>query len=254
MNSTPKPPPSPTVRSKAEIPGPGGNSIEPPHLHGSSSILRRIVRRIISGVLFILPIVLTLLVIVYVYSILDTYLIGLVAKWIIGSIPEETNNPYLKFIATSGMYVAPPLTLLAALVFLYLMGYLFQTRVNRWIDWLFKHIPGISTLYRAIRDVSSAFQGPQGLRNISTVVLVPFPHPGARMAGYLMGETADEATGQKLVCVYIPIGVFPPMGYTLIFPAADVIVTDWEPAAVWKVLLSGGLTLPPSVPYSVRSS
>jgi uncharacterized membrane protein len=227
-----------------QTPPPADDTIDPPHLRAPRSIVRRIVRRIVGGVLFLLPIVLTAAVLYQVYALLNDWLISRVAKWII---PPGIENRYWKAAET---YVTPPLTLLAVLLLLYLAGYLFQTRVNRWIDWLFNYLPGISMLYRAIRDVSTAFQGPHGLRNISTVVLVPFPHTGARMTGYLMGETEDAATGEKLACVYIPIGVFPPMGYTLIFPRADVTITTWEAAAVWKVLLSGGLTLPGQVPYS----
>jgi uncharacterized membrane protein len=112
----------------------------------------------------------------------------------------------------------------------------------------------VSIVYRAIRDASLAMQGPDGLKAIDTVVLVPFPHPGARATGFLMGESEDSESGRALVCVYIPIALFPPSGYTLVFPREDVIFTKWEATSPWKMLLSGGLTVPRKVPFESEAS
>jgi len=136
------------------------------------------------------------------------------------------------------------------LLIFYILGYAFQSRLSRWVDWGFSYIPGISVLYRAVRDASQAMQGPDGLKKIDTVVLVPFPHAGARATGFLMGECLDIESGKPLACVYIPIGLFPPSGYTLIFPREDVINTGWEATSPWKLLLSGGLTISQRVPFN----
>ncbi|MEQ8789679.1 MAG: DUF502 domain-containing protein [Pirellulaceae bacterium] len=229
----------------------------PPHLESPPSPIQRLLRRVIGGVLFILPLVITGFVIYQVYLLVSNWVIGPLAHlamWIVARIVPNgfQTEEWQEFWSLVETYAGPPVTLLAVVLFLYLMGYLFQTRINHWIDWLFQHIPGVSTIYQAIRDVSGAMQGPNGLKAIDTVVLVPFPHQDARMAGYLMGESENDA-GRKLACVYIPIGVFPPSGYTLIFPREQVTLTDWKAAEVWKMLLSGGLTLPASVPYASAS-
>ena len=131
------------------------------------STLRRFLRRIVFGILFALPILLTVFVVYQIYFILNSWVIDPVADWIV---PR-------------------------------------------------------------------------------TVVLVPFPHPGARATGFLMGECQDIGSGKPLACVYVPIGLFPPSGYTLIFPREDVTYTGWEATSPWKLLLSGGLTIPPKVPF-----
>jgi len=227
----------------------------PPHLKTPASLMQRLLRRLIGGVLFILPIVITGFVIYQIYRLISEWVVGPLAAlaiWILTRIVPKAyqTEEWQDLWQTAEYYLGPPVTLLGVILFLYLMGYVFQTRVNRWIDWLFQHIPGVSTIYRAIRDVSAAMQGPAGLKAIDTVVLVPFPHQHARMAGYLMGKSENAGGGEKLACVYIPIGVFPPSGYTLILPQEQVTVTDWNATEVWKMLLSGGLTLPPSVPYA----
>lgn len=208
------------------------------------SLRMGVIRRMILGLLFVLPIVLTVVVVYQIYLLLNQWVIKPLADHI--RVPLVADNPYWK---SAESYLTPIISLAIVLMFLYLMGYVFQSRLNRWLDWIVERIPGISILYRAIRDASSAIQGPNGIKTIDKVVLVPFPHTGARATGYLMGESIDEKTGRKLACVYIPIGVFPPSGYTLVFWYDDVTITDWDSASPWKMIISGGLTLPAKVPF-----
>ncbi len=239
-------------------------------------------RRMIFGLLFILPILLTILVVWQIYLILNYWVITPVA-WLIlpdAEVAKAVDAEVAKAVAAEAVakavaaqpvaeaaqgevegvwpaikhYVTPPITLLAVMMLLYFLGYAFQTRLSSVIDWVFDHIPGVSVVYRAIRDASLAVQGPDGIKTINTVVLVPFPHPGARATGFLMGESEDKATGKPLVCVYIPLALFPPSGYTLVFPRADVTITRWEATAPWKLLLSGGLTVPKMIPFEPITS
>ena len=210
--------------------------------------LRWFLRRIVFGILFAAPILLTLFVVYQIYLILNSWVIDPVASLITPLIfPKELDGGKR---AAFEMYVTPPISLLAVLLIFYILGYAFQSRLSRWVDWGFSYIPGISVLYRAVRDASQAMQGPDGLKKIDTVVLVPFPHAGARATGFLMGECLDMESGKPLACVYVPIGLFPPSGYTLIFPREDVINTGWEATSPWKLLLSGGLTIPQIVPFN----
>jgi len=213
--------------------------------------LRRFLRRIVFGILFAAPILLTLFVVYQIYDILNTWVIDPVASLIVPRIvPKGIDDSFWTAVEK---YVTPPISLLTVLLIFYVLGYAFQSRLSSWVDWGFSYIPGISVLYRAVRDASQAMQGPDGLKKIDTVVLVPFPHAGAKAAGFLMGECEDSSTGKPLACVYVPIGLFPPSGYTLIFPREDVITTGWEATSPWKLLLSGGLTIPQKVPFVTNS-
>jgi len=210
--------------------------------------IRSFIRRIVFGVLFAAPILLTLFVVYQIYLILNSWVIDPVASLIAPLILADKN------LLAFDKYVTTPVSLFTVLLIFYILGYAFQSRLSRWVDWGFSYIPGISVLYRAVRDASQAMQGPDGLKKIDTVVLVPFPHPGAKATGFLMGECQDISTGKPLACVYIPIGLFPPSGYTLIFPREDVIATGWEASSPWKLLLSGGLTVPEKIPFEPNAA
>ncbi len=213
-----------------------------------TSTVRSILRRIIFGILFVLPMLLTIFVVYQIYLILNVWVIEPVAALIV---PKDIVDPLWISIEK---YATPLISLLTVMSLLYFLGYAFQSKLSRWIDWFFGYIPGVSMLYRAIRDASQAMQGPDGLKTIDTVVLVPFPHPGARATGFLMGESQDINTGKPLACVYVPISLFPPSGYTLLFPRDDVVRTGWEASSPWKLLLSGGLTVPLKVPFEHPAS
>ncbi|HBN77373.1 MAG TPA: hypothetical protein DD473_16510 [Planctomycetaceae bacterium] len=203
---------------------------------------QRMFRRLIGGVLFVMPAVITVAVVYQIFLMVHRWIIAPVTLFII---PRHFEDDYLN----GWWLVTPFISLFAVFGILYLAGYLFQTRLRNWLNWLFSNVPGISTIYVAIMDVLYAYQGPDGLKKIDKVVLVPFPHERARAAGYLMSRSQDIETGDELVCVYIPLCLFPPSGYTLIYRSEDVIITDWEATDGWKILLSAGLTLPEKLPY-----
>ncbi len=215
---------------------PGHALAEPP------SLVRHLMRHILAGMLFVLPVVITVAVLYQLCLILDAWVVQPIAVLVI---PSTLESEYWTAIER---YITPILSLTIVVVFLYLMGYAGHFGLARAVDWSISKVPGVSTLYAAIRDVFLALEGPDGLRKVDTVVLVPFPHSSARMAGYLTGVTRNEE-GTELACVYVPIALFPPSGYTLILPKKEITVTDWPAPETWKLLLSGGLTVPPRLPY-----
>ena len=202
------------------------------------AVIGWIVKTMLGGLVFILPIVVMLGIVQYVYSLLNNLIVDPLGKLLLSAVAED------KFIE----FWAPLITIVGVLVFLFLMGLLFRTRLRTLMDWLLSSIPGVATIYTAIRDTAEALRGPPGLANVDTVVLVPFPHEGMRMAGYLMSKS-KQASGRTLACVYIPLVLFPPSGYTAVLPEEDIVYTDWPTKDVWKLLLSGGLTLPPEIPF-----
>ncbi|QDT37984.1 DUF502 domain-containing protein [Stratiformator vulcanicus] len=197
-----------------------------------------LVRTLMGGAAFILPIVVLLAIFQYIYFLINSYFIDPLLKLVLPKSAEDTALAYW----------APLLSIVAAVAFLFLMGLLARLRLQKLMNWFFEKIPGISTLYTAIRDTVHAMTGRPGLADVDTVVLVPFPQPETRMAGYLMTKS-KQPDGSSLVAVYVPLVLFPPSGYTLILPEEKIVYTDWPTKDVWKLLMSGGLTLPPTIPY-----
>lgn len=201
-------------------------------------VLAWIIRTIMGGIVLVLPFAVMIGLVHYVYSLLNSYLVDPLLKLML---PEEMEDWYVA-------YWGPWASLLGVLVFLFFMGLLFRTRFRNLVDWSLGNVPGVRTLYSAVSDTAKALAGVPGLANVDTVVLVPFPHSDMRMAGYLMTKS-KQPNGRSLVAVYVPLVLFPPSGYTVVLPEDQVVYTDWPTKDVWKMLLSGGLTLPSEIPF-----
>ena len=124
--------------------------------------LQGFLRRIVFGILFAAPILLTLFVVYQIYLILNSWVIDPVASLIAPLIVRKgIDDPYWTAVER---YVTPAISLLTVLLIFYILGYAFQSRLSRWVDWGFSYIPGISVLYRAVRDASQAMKGPDGFK------------------------------------------------------------------------------------------
>ena len=197
-----------------------------------------LVRTILGGIVLVLPFAVMFALVHYAYSLLNNYLVNPLAKLLL---PKGFEDWFI-------YYWGPLVSVIGVLVFLFLMGLLFRTRFRNFVDWAFGSVPGVRTIYSALSDTAKALTGPPGLANVDTVVLVPFPQEHTRMAGYLMTKS-EQPDGRTLVAVYVPLVLFPPSGYTIIVPEEKIVYTDWPTKDVWKLLLSGGLTLPKEIPF-----
>lgn len=210
----------------------------PPEEAKHRGILGWVVRTILGGIALVLPFAVLLAIVHYIFSLMNDYVVTPLAKLLL---PKGFEDLFI-------YYWGPLVSIVAGLVFLFFMGLLFRTRVRNFLDWAFGKVPGVNTIYSAISDTAQALTGPPGLANVDTVVLVPFPQNEMRMAGYLMTKS-EQPNGRTLVAVYIPLVLFPPSGYTVIVPEDKIVYTDWPTKDVWKLLLSGGLTIPKNIPF-----
>jgi uncharacterized membrane protein len=80
------------------------------------SLVRRILRRTIFGVLFALPIMLTIFLVYQIYIVLDSWVIEPVASLIL---PKGIEDPYWKSIEN---FVTPPISLITVFLFFYFVG------------------------------------------------------------------------------------------------------------------------------------
>ena len=83
----------------------------------------------------------------------------------------------------------------------------------------------------------------------SRVVLVAFPHPGARSLAFVTNTLKDATTGKSILCVCVLTGVMPPAGFTLFIPEESVTDVGWTVNQALQAILSGGITAPGSIHY-----
>jgi uncharacterized membrane protein len=197
--------------------------------------------------LLVLPILITLWVIHWLYSTLEAYLIDPLAQLVLWKVRRgqpDTELPY--WFET---YAAPPIAVLIALVLLYCLGFLVHSRLRRAIDWVLLRVPGVSVVYNGVRQVFQSLAVPPGRQRPQRVVLVAFPHPGTKVPAFVTATCRDIDTQKILLCVYIPTTPVPTSGYLLLVPEEDVTELTWTPEQTLQTVISGGLTAPPEVRY-----
>ena len=209
--------------------------------------------RLISGLLFTLPIVITFWIVYWLYLTASRFILNPLATLINRLQAWLRNSPALQdFDLPEWWYrvVSPVLAIVMVLAVLYTLGLLVRSWVYRTLDWFLLRVPVVATIYRAVRNVvdsvGSQFQGGS---NFKRVVLVEFPHPGIRSLALVTNSLRDITTGRTILSVCVLTGVMPPSGFTLYVPEEDVTNITWSVNETLQAILSGGLTSPPTIHY-----
>lgn len=240
----------PTSRFEPAVPSELGGNTQPP------SAFRRVwhsIRgRILGGLVLVLPLVITLWVIYWLYSVLEKHVIDPLALLVLWQVRGHQADTELPFWFET--YAAPLLGILLALSLLYMLGFLVHTRVRRIMDWALLRVPVISIVYKAVRKVFETLEQQSGQARPQRVVLIGFPHPGMKVPAFVTATCRDRDTQKVLLCVYVPTTPVPTSGYFLLVPEEEVTELNWTPEQTLQAIVSGGLTVPPEVSYLKRPS
>jgi uncharacterized membrane protein len=201
----------------------------------------------LGGLLLVLPILITLWVIHWLYSVLVSYVIDPLAQLVLWQARghEPGTEPPVWF----EKYAAPLIALLVALLLLYFLGFFVRSRFRRAIDWVLLRLPVISVVYNGVQKVIQTLEGQPGRQRPQRAVLVAFPHPGMRVPAFVTGTCRDAETQKVILCVYVPTTPVPTSGYFLLVPEDEVTELDWTPEQTLQAIISAGLTAPSEVRY-----
>jgi uncharacterized membrane protein len=215
------------------------------------SFRQRIRNRLISGLIFALPIAITFSIVYWVILTLQRFVLNPLANLTASLQAYVSHYPALANLPAWWYDVASPLlAIFLAIATLYFLGLALRSWIYRWVEWLMMHVPVVNTIYRAVRNVvvslGSQLQSGAGFQR---VVLVEFPHPGLRSLGLVTNSLRDATTGRTILAVYIMTGFMPPAGFTLFVPEDSVTNIAWNVNDTLQAIISGGLTTPPTIHY-----
>jgi uncharacterized membrane protein len=207
--------------------------------------------RLISGLIFTLPIVITFWIVYWIFLTLERFLLNPLAAVIHRIHNLMRHYPAFQDLPDWWYNIASPVLALVLMVAtLYFLGLLFRSWVYRTLDWVLLHVPVVATIYRASRNVVASL-GSQwsGRADFKRVVLIPFPHEGARILGFVTNSLHDATTGKTILTVCVLTGIMPPAGFTLFVPEESVTNIAWNVNDTLQAILSGGMSVPPTVHY-----
>ncbi len=220
---------------------------------GLRSGLNSVRGRLISGLIFSLPIVITFWIVYWIFMTLEQFLLNPLASLINRIHAWMRDYPAIQELDLPEWWyniASPVLAILLALAILYVLGLIFRSWVYRTLEWFLLHVPVVATIYRAVRNVVETL-GTQlrGGGEFKRVVLVEFPHPGTRSLGLVTNSLRDVTTGRTILTVCVLTGLMPPAGFTLFVPEEAVTNIDWTVNETLQSIVSGGITAPATIHF-----
>jgi uncharacterized membrane protein len=209
---------------------------------------RRSIRdRIIGGLVLAMPLLITLWIIGWLYSILEKKLIDPLAASLLWKLKWTTSSEELPYWFET--YAAPILALVTVLIVFYILDVLADTRLRRAVGWTLKRVPVFSQIYNPVQQIfQSLEQGPEKQQPLR-MVLVTFPHPGVKLPAFVTGTCRDVGTQKLILCLYVPTTPVPTSGFFLLVPEEEVTELNWNTEQTLQAVMSGGLSSPREVSY-----
>jgi uncharacterized membrane protein len=244
--------PLPSTAARPGAPPPGAVKRQQPGF-SLGSVLSSVRARLISGLIFSLPIVITFWIVYWIFLTLERFLLNPLASLVNRIHAWMRDYPALQELDLPDWWYnigSPVMAILLALTILYFLGLIFRSWLDRTLEWFLLHVPIVATIYRAVRNVVQTLGSQlRGGGEFKRVVLVEFPHPGTRSLGLVTNSLRDVTTGRNILTVCVLTGLMPPTGFTLFVPEESVTNIDWTVNETLQSILSGGITAPPTINY-----
>jgi len=208
----------------------------------------RVKRYVLTGLLTFLPLWVTWLVFKFVLGVLAGLgepMAALVRHALGLAAPDAAE-------ALGHGWTLALMALVLTVLALYLLGWV-ATRVigKRMIDGfdnLLARIPLVQTIYGGTKKLMAVLQ--QKPSGVQRVVLIDFPRPGMKVAGFVTRVMSEQGSGREMAAVYIPTTPNPTGGYLVVVPVDELTPTDWTMDQAMAFIISGGAVAPDTLPAS----
>jgi uncharacterized membrane protein len=198
-----------------------------------SSTAGRIVKRyFFSGLLVVVPLIITYLVLKFLFQTIDNILQPLILQVF------EVNIPGL------GLILTILIVILAGLVtHNYLGGKLYRL----W-EKILARVPLVRPIYSAAKQLLESTTQ-QHASAFKEVVMIEFPRKGSFVVCFVAHFLEFEIDGvmRKCACVFVPNPPTPFTGAAVILPIEDIIAVDMTIEQGVKFLVSGGVAAPDKI-------
>ena len=189
-------------------------------------------RNFLTGLLVLIPLMLTVWVLATLINFLDQTILLL---------PETLRPSYL--IGTPVIGFGVFMTFFIILITGFIANNFFGKKLILLYENLLNRLPFVKSIYGGIKQVSDTLLYSSG-NAFTKAVLIEFPMTGTYSFAFITGEPDEEINKKlngKFVNVYVPTTPNPTSGYTLIVPKNKVIELDISVDQVLKYVISMGV-------------
>ena len=205
---------------------------------------KKIKRYFITGLLVLFPFVLTVFIITWLFTKIDSILKGVIGN----------------FLERVGLLSFPGVGFISVILIILLVGLIARNYFGKKFialgDTIVTKIPLINRIYLAIQQISKAFFSEQ--REVfKKAVLIEYPRKGIYSIVFFTQDTKGEIQ-QKLpldvVSVFLPTTPNPTSGFLLFVPKTDIINLSMSVEEALKLVISGGAITPQHKLYPLKKN
>lgn len=194
------------------------------------SLKQRLRTYFLTGLLVLVPGLLTFFLLKWLVGVLDG---------ILGNLPQRYLGRHIPGLGVALILIVIPLVGMVSRNFV-------ARRLGAWGEAILARIPIVRPVYRGAREVVGAVLG-AAPRQFSRVVLVQYPLAGSWAIAFVTGEARGRIAApltEPSVTVFLPTTPNPTSGFLLVVPTAHTRPLDMTVEDAMKVVISAGLVMP----------
>ena len=200
-------------------------------------LLTRLRNYLISGLLFWIPLILTIIVIKFFLEFVD------------GLIPQEYLPEAVFNLETS----IPGSGIILLLLIILITGILVTNILGRRLvalgERLLNRIPGFRNIYNILKKVSDTVLNTSS-QSFKKAFLIQYPSKGIWVIAFQSGDYRGEAEsiiGEEIINLFVPTTPNPTSGFFVLIPKKDAFELDISVEDAFKLVISAGVVTPDSV-------
>ena len=199
--------------------------------------MKRLTNYLISGLLFWIPLALTVLVIKFFLEVVNNLV---PARFLPETLLNlDTSIPYSGFA-----FVVIILLITGALI----TNILGRKLVDLWEKALNK-IPGFRNIYNALKKISSTVLNTSS-ESFRKAFLIQYPSKGIWVVAFQSGDykgEIEEIIGEDVINLFVPTTPNPTSGFFVIIPKKDAIELKMSVEEAFKLVISAGVVTPDTI-------
>ncbi len=195
-------------------------------------------RKLIAGLLVVLPIFVTFFVIKFLFTMIGGILSPVVVR-AVESFGFSPNSRIDEFTITSVAFVLTFVTL-------YFIGVITTNFLGKFVISFFEtivnNVPIIKNVYTSSKKLIEIISLPT-TQSFKRVVIVEYPRVGMKAFAFVTGSLKTKSE-TELVSIFIPTTPNPTSGFLIYLPEQDIEETDLSIEEGMKLIVSGGILVP----------
>ena len=177
----------------------------------------------ITGLIIIVPLAITVLILIWLFDIVDNIL-----------------QPVITAIAGHSIRGVGFAILL---ILIYLVGLVTSNLVGKKVysyieQFFFYKIPVVKQLYQGVKQILQSFSSSNNMKFLE-VVLIEFPRKGLWSVGFVTNKVSDDS-GNTIFHIFVPLAPNPISGYVVLMKEDQILFTKMTIEEAFKLVVSAG--------------